>query len=157
MTSYYSVGRSLTFEASAATRVRLAAGRVYEHEVALHAARQSGVDLWICAAADRLHNAILEYDAALAAASEHPFVADEAQQPPHCEVYSDRWAVLGSNGRRSSRSGPAPRNRVENCDITPVPTGDQSPRKVAWRRESSPLEGIDAALVQDLMAKLNRT
>lgn len=35
-----------------------AAVRVYEAEVALHHARQTGVDAWVAAAYDKLHDAI---------------------------------------------------------------------------------------------------
>jgi len=43
-----------------------AAARLYDSEVALHAAHQSHVDAWITAASDRLHEAVL----ALAATEE---------------------------------------------------------------------------------------
>jgi hypothetical protein len=35
-----------------------AARRLYDAEVALHIARQTGVDAWMRAAADRLHDAV---------------------------------------------------------------------------------------------------
>ena len=41
-----------------------AARALYDAEVALHAARQTQVDEWIRAAADRLHDAVLHYEAA---------------------------------------------------------------------------------------------
>jgi hypothetical protein len=41
-----------------------AAGRLYSAEIALHDARQSGVDAWMRAAADRLHAAVLSYEVA---------------------------------------------------------------------------------------------
>jgi hypothetical protein len=41
-----------------------AALHLYDAECALHAARQTGVDAWISAAADHLHEAALELDAA---------------------------------------------------------------------------------------------
>jgi len=50
--------------ASAAAARDLAAEHLYAAEYALHAARQTGVDSWICAAADRLHEALLQFDAA---------------------------------------------------------------------------------------------
>jgi hypothetical protein len=37
----------------------------YEAEVALHHARQSGMDHWVGAAADRLHVALVRYEHAL--------------------------------------------------------------------------------------------
>lgn len=41
-----------------------AARALYDAEVALHAARQTQVDEWIRAASDRLHEAVLRYEAA---------------------------------------------------------------------------------------------
>jgi len=41
----------------------MAARRLYDAEVALHIARQSGVDKWIGAAGDRLHDAVRAYRA----------------------------------------------------------------------------------------------
>jgi hypothetical protein len=46
-----------------------AATHLYDTEVALHIARQSQVDAWISAAYDKLHQAILQHEAAQAAAS----------------------------------------------------------------------------------------
>jgi hypothetical protein len=46
-------------------RVRTAATRMYDAEVALHAARQSHVDSWVAAAYDRLHEAVEDYRFAL--------------------------------------------------------------------------------------------
>lgn len=43
-----------------------AALALYNAEVALHAARQTQVDEWIRAASDRLHEAVLHYEAATA-------------------------------------------------------------------------------------------
>jgi hypothetical protein len=43
-----------------------AVAHLYDAECALHAARQSHVDAWISAASDKLHQAILELDAAAA-------------------------------------------------------------------------------------------
>jgi hypothetical protein len=43
-----------------------AARRLYDAEIALHIARQTGVDAWISAAYDRLHEAIAAHTAALA-------------------------------------------------------------------------------------------
>jgi hypothetical protein len=47
-------------------RVSDAALHLYEADFALHIARQSGIDAWVAAAYDRLHEAVLAYDAALA-------------------------------------------------------------------------------------------
>jgi hypothetical protein len=47
-------------------RLAAAAVRLYDAEVALHIARQSGVDRWIAAAYDRLHLALAEHAAARA-------------------------------------------------------------------------------------------
>jgi hypothetical protein len=51
--------------AQADARVRSAAQHVYDAECALHAARQAHVDAWIAAAADKLHDAIVEHLSAL--------------------------------------------------------------------------------------------
>ena len=45
-----------------------AARRLYDAEVALHIARQTGVAAWISAAYDRLHEAIADHTAALGSA-----------------------------------------------------------------------------------------
>ena len=37
------------------------ADRLFCAELALHEARQTRVDAWICAAADRLHDAVVSY------------------------------------------------------------------------------------------------
>lgn len=50
----------------AESRVRAAARRLYEAELAVHAARQSRVDRWVAAAMDRLHEAVVEHLAAMA-------------------------------------------------------------------------------------------
>ena len=42
-------------------RRAVAAERLYRAEVALHAAFESGVDAWISAAYDRLHEALAEH------------------------------------------------------------------------------------------------
>jgi len=49
-----------------------AAQRVYDAEIALHIARQAGVDQWITAAYDRLHEALIEHTAARRAAETWP-------------------------------------------------------------------------------------
>ncbi len=46
-------------------RVATAGRRLYDAEVALHHAHQSHVDEWISAAADRLHEAIVDYELAI--------------------------------------------------------------------------------------------
>jgi len=48
------------------SQVAAAALRLYEAETALHIARQTGVDNWIRAAADRLHEAVLTHAEACA-------------------------------------------------------------------------------------------
>jgi hypothetical protein len=42
-------------------RIDAAARRVYDAELALHAARQSGIDQWVAAASERLHAALSSY------------------------------------------------------------------------------------------------
>ena len=53
-------------------RVKTAATRMYDAEVALHAARQSHVDSWVEAAYDRLHEAVEDYRFALTVRSFAP-------------------------------------------------------------------------------------
>jgi hypothetical protein len=48
-----------------------AARRLYDAEIALHIALQTGVDAWISAAYDRLHEAIAAHTAAVAPTA-HP-------------------------------------------------------------------------------------
>lgn len=50
-------------------RVSDAARDLYDAEFALHIARSSGVDAWIAAAYDHLHRAVVDYEAARAAAA----------------------------------------------------------------------------------------
>jgi hypothetical protein len=52
----------------AEARVRLAARHLYEAECALHVAHQTHVDAWIAAAAEKLHESVVEHLAAIAAA-----------------------------------------------------------------------------------------
>jgi hypothetical protein len=51
------------------TRIQLAAQHLYAAECALHNARESRVDAWIAAAADKLHQSVVEHLAAVAALS----------------------------------------------------------------------------------------
>lgn len=46
--------------------VAAAATRLYDAEIALHIARQTGVDSWVAAAYDRLHVAIVAHRTAVA-------------------------------------------------------------------------------------------
>lgn len=55
---------TLSRAASAAAARDLAAEHLYGAESALHAARQTGIDSWIRAAADRLHEAVVAFEAA---------------------------------------------------------------------------------------------
>ena len=55
----------MTVHASERT-VEKSARRLYEAEVALHAAHQSAVDAWIAAAGDGLHEAVLAHLRAVA-------------------------------------------------------------------------------------------
>jgi hypothetical protein len=54
--------------AVARARVAVAAQRLFDAEGALHIAHQTRVDSWITAANNRLHEAIMEYEAARQAA-----------------------------------------------------------------------------------------
>lgn len=82
--------------APAEDRVSVAALHLYEADSALHIARQSGVGAWIAVAYDRLHEAVLEHDAALAERATPP-----DQQPA---------------GRRR-------RGRTQRCRLPAVATG----------------------------------
>ena len=55
-----------TLDHPAEDRVTIAARGLYDAEVSLHAARQSGVDRWIAAAYDRLHEAVADHQLAVA-------------------------------------------------------------------------------------------
>ena len=55
-------------ERGTADAINRTAEEVYDAECALHAARQTHVDAWIAAAGDRLHEALVRYLAAIAAA-----------------------------------------------------------------------------------------
>jgi hypothetical protein len=57
-----------TIQHPADVNVDIAARRLYEAEVALHAAHTSRVDEWISAASSRLHDALEAHLAAVAAA-----------------------------------------------------------------------------------------
>lgn len=46
-----------------ADRLATTATRLYDAEIALHIARQTGVDSWVAAAYDRLHLAVEDYQA----------------------------------------------------------------------------------------------
>ena len=60
---------TLCFDSAAVeARVLFAARRLYDAECALHAAHQTRVDDWIAAAADALHQTVLEHRSALASA-----------------------------------------------------------------------------------------
>lgn len=52
---------------TASPDVHTAARRLYDAEIALHIARSSGVDAWIAAASDRLHEAVEAHTAVLTA------------------------------------------------------------------------------------------
>ena len=53
------------FDTTTVERVHAAEHSMYDAEIALHAAHQSHVGAWITAAADRLHEAIVEHTAAV--------------------------------------------------------------------------------------------
>lgn len=56
------------------------AQRLYEAECALHDAHRTGVDAWIAAAGDRLHDAVIEHRVALSGRLEPPEPAVPAQR-----------------------------------------------------------------------------
>lgn len=59
-------------------QIAAAARRLYDAETALHAARQTGVDAWVGAAYDRLHTALLAYDAATRGTGRAPRISHAA-------------------------------------------------------------------------------
>ena len=61
--------RTDTAPANAAADVYACACHLYDAECALHAAHQSGKEHWITAAADKLHQAVVEYLAVVAPAA----------------------------------------------------------------------------------------
>ena len=61
--------------ATADEREAGAARRLYDAEIALHIARQTGVDAWISAAYDRLHEAIAAHTAAVTLTAPNPRAA----------------------------------------------------------------------------------
>jgi hypothetical protein len=63
---------------AALSDVAACACHLYDAECALHAAHRSGVEHWITAASDKLHQAVVAYLAAAAAARPH--------QQPHAVV-----------------------------------------------------------------------
>ena len=60
---------TIGLDADISARISVAADHMYRAECALHAARQAQVDGWVAAAYDRLHEAVLDYSAALAEAA----------------------------------------------------------------------------------------
>ena len=65
MTTMETASVVATLDRTAEDRVKTAATRMYDAEVALHAARQSHVDSWVAAAYGRLHEAVEDYRFAL--------------------------------------------------------------------------------------------
>ena len=65
MTTIETTSIVATLDRTAEDRVKTAATRMYDAEVALHAARQSHLDSWVAAAYDRLHEAVEDYRFAL--------------------------------------------------------------------------------------------
>ena len=55
-----------TTQASGTDRVAASAAHLYDAECAMRIARQSHIDAWITAAADKLHTAVAEHLAAVA-------------------------------------------------------------------------------------------
>jgi len=81
-----------------------AARRLYDAEVALHIARQTGVAAWVSAAYDRLHEAITDHTAALGSAGTAPPATPAAASP----------AGTSDSSRSQTRGGlalPPPGNR----------------------------------------------
>jgi hypothetical protein len=53
--------RATTQTSDLTAKLELAAKRLYDAEIALHIARQTGIDMWVKAAADRMHEAIIAH------------------------------------------------------------------------------------------------
>jgi hypothetical protein len=72
-----------------------AARRLYDAEVALHIARQTGVTAWISAAYDRLHEAIADHTAALGSAgtAARPQLRPQPAQPELRTAHAARPAA----------------------------------------------------------------
>jgi hypothetical protein len=144
-------GNSATPLPSVMARVESAAQRVHEHEVALHAARQSGVDVWISAVAERLHDCIVEHSEALAAAT-NLSLPTVGKGTPRVAVSDDRAPVS------IAQEGPGTGTDVPHR--SPLPSTAETPDSGDWpggridRTLLSPLEGIDVLLVQNQMRKL---
>src|SRR5215472_4920990 len=78
-----------------------AARRLYDAEVALHIARQTGVAAWISAACDRLHEAITDHTAALGSAGTAAPRSSGRSQP------SRKFGQLTQPGPRRPSVAPA--------------------------------------------------
>ena len=63
-----------------------AARRLYDAEIALHIARQTGVGAWISAAYDRLHEAVVAHNAAIAPVPQSRQSAQPRQQRAQPEL-----------------------------------------------------------------------
>jgi hypothetical protein len=78
---------TMTSQATAAAdalqaAVSEAARRLYDAEIALHIARQTGVGAWISAAYDRLHEAVVAHNAATAFPQSRPRESPQPRQHP---------------------------------------------------------------------------
>jgi hypothetical protein len=65
--------------ANVSEAVNRAASHLYDAECALHASHQTGVDAWIAAASDRLHEAVVEFVAAQDALAAAPLTHGRLQ------------------------------------------------------------------------------
>jgi len=63
-----------------------AARRLYDAEIALHIARQTGVGAWISAAYDRLHDAVVAHNAAITTFAQSRQSPQPRQHPAQPEL-----------------------------------------------------------------------
>jgi hypothetical protein len=81
------------FDTTTVERVHAAEHSMYDAEIALHAAHQSHVGAWITAAADRLHEAIVEHTAAVQTAGR---VLTEPRESEHATSLVSSGSVRAS-------------------------------------------------------------
>lgn len=101
-------------ESAAAARDRSArASHLYDAECALHAARQTHVDAWIAVAAERLHEAVVGYLAAVAGPT------------PGADSGSTSGSVVGSSPARRRSSVPHDRDIASTATDHSIERGRQ--------------------------------
>jgi hypothetical protein len=116
-------------------RLSGAALHLYEADFALHIARQSGIAAWVAAAYDRLHEAVLAYDAALAGSRPALVTSRAADDRAAQDLHLDyrRRRVRRPGGLRRIALGAAGTRRW--CPRTMAGRCSQSG---SWRRSGRP-------------------